>query len=161
MDIDEVIVTWFCLIDDGMHAFLGGRRFRQRGPTPEMADSEVMTMEIVGEFLGLQQDAAIYRYFRQHYAHFFPALRHLHHSTFVRQAANIYQLTEQVWQWIREQIPYDPQLGIVDRLALSVCQLTRAPRCRRFRGRPRMGRTTSLGCRSTDSAFRHASAGLE
>jgi hypothetical protein len=29
-----------------------------------MADSEVVTMEIVDEYFGLQQDAAIYRYFR-------------------------------------------------------------------------------------------------
>ncbi|MBA3827251.1 MAG: IS982 family transposase [Ktedonobacterales bacterium] len=139
MNLDELIIQWFCMIDDGVTACLGERRLRQRGSTPEMADSEVMTMEIVGEYLGFQQDAAIYRYFRQYYGHFFPAMQHLHRSTFVRQAANIYRLTEQVWQWIREQVPYDHHLGIVDSLALSVCQFTRAPRCRRFRGEAAYG----------------------
>lgn len=130
MNLDDLIIHWFCAIDAGVAACLGERRFRQRGPTPEMADSEVITME---------QDAAIYRYFRQHYAHFFPAMQHLHRSTFVRQAANIDRLTEQVWQWLREQVPFDPQLGIVDSLALSVCHFTRAPRCRRFRGEAAYG----------------------
>ncbi|MBA3823014.1 MAG: hypothetical protein H0X24_03795 [Ktedonobacterales bacterium] len=46
---------------------MGERRLRQRGPTLEMTDSEVITMEIVGEYVRLQQDAAIYRYFCQHY----------------------------------------------------------------------------------------------
>jgi hypothetical protein len=36
-------------------------------------------------------------YFRQHYAHFFPALRQLHRSTFVRQAANLWAIKERLW----------------------------------------------------------------
>jgi hypothetical protein len=65
----------------------GGQRLRERGPEPTLADSEVLTMEVVGEYLGLIQDSSQFAYFRQHYAHFFPALARLHRTTFVRQAA--------------------------------------------------------------------------
>jgi hypothetical protein len=65
----------------------GGQPLRERGPDPTLADSEVLTMEVVGEYLGLIQDSAQFAYFRRHYAHFFPALARLHRTTFVRQAA--------------------------------------------------------------------------
>ena len=43
-------------------------KLRQRGPSPELADSEVLTMEIVGEFLGTDTETGPYAYFRRHYA---------------------------------------------------------------------------------------------
>lgn len=47
MDLSPFIVTVFCLVDD----WLEGRKLRQRGPAPKLSDSEVLTMEIVGEYL--------------------------------------------------------------------------------------------------------------
>jgi len=91
-------------------------------------------MEVIGAYLGLEQDAALFAYFRRHYRHCFPALAHVHRTTFGRQAANLHALKDRLWQWLRERIPHDPQLAIVDSVALPVCQFTRAPRCRRFRG---------------------------
>jgi hypothetical protein len=96
-------------------------------------------MEVMGEYLGLEHDTAIFAYFRRHYRHFFPALAHIHRTTFVRQAANLHVLKGWLWQWLRAQIPQDSQLAIIDSLALPVCQFTRAPRCRRFRGEAAYG----------------------
>jgi hypothetical protein len=73
VDLDGFIVGAFCIIDDALRD-LPASRLRTRGPAPLLADSEVLTLEVVGEFLGLDQDVAIYRYFRRHYGHFFPAL---------------------------------------------------------------------------------------
>lgn len=139
MDLDDLIITWFCLIDEGLQVTLDGKRLRASGPPPTLADSEVLTMEVVGEYLGLEHDTAIFAYFHRHYPHFFPALVHLHRTTFVRQAANLQVMKDRLWQWVRDQIPYDPHLAIVDSLALPVCQFTRAPRCRRFRGEATYG----------------------
>ena len=75
MDLDDFIITVFCLVDEAIPATLNGQRLRKRGPQPTLADSEVLTMEVVGEYLGLAQDSALFAYFRRHYAHFFPALR--------------------------------------------------------------------------------------
>jgi hypothetical protein len=90
MDLDALIVTVFCLDDDALTAELAGRRLRRRGPHPTLCDSEVLTMEAVGEFLGLDQEKAVFSYFRRHYPHFFPALRRVHRTTFTRQAANLW-----------------------------------------------------------------------
>jgi hypothetical protein len=120
----------------------GGRRLRQRVPQPVWADSEVVTMEVVGEYLGLEQDSALFSYFRRHYAHFFPALRTLHRTTFVRQAANLWWLKDQLWQQVLDQVPHDPACAIRDSLPVPACQFARAYRCRRFRGEAAFGKDT-------------------
>jgi hypothetical protein len=61
MDLETFLVAVYCLTDDTLHAVLPTvlhtTRLRQRGPTPRLADSEVVTMEIAGEFLGLETDS--------------------------------------------------------------------------------------------------------
>jgi hypothetical protein len=52
MELTTFIVSEFCLLDD----WLAGQRLRQRGPKPTLADSEVLTIECVGEFLGIDTD---------------------------------------------------------------------------------------------------------
>ncbi len=76
--LSTFIVAVFCLIDD----HLQGRSIRQRGPAPKLSDSEVLTIEIVGEFLGLDTDKALYLFFQRHYAEWFPALSEIHRTTF-------------------------------------------------------------------------------
>ena len=39
-----------------MKSILQGKRLRQRGPQPTLSDSEVLTIESIGEFLGFDQD---------------------------------------------------------------------------------------------------------
>ena len=58
---------------------------------PTLCDSEVLTIEVVGEFLRLDEDTELFAYFRRHYAHFFPNLRQVHRTTFTRQAANLWK----------------------------------------------------------------------
>lgn len=139
MDLDNLIITVFCMIDDAMKQ-LQEPRLRQRGPQPLLADSEVLTIETVGEFLGINQDKALFQYFRHLFPHFFPALRLIHRTTFVRQAANLFKLKESIWLYFLEQVLYDPALGIVDSFPLPVCQFARAYRCRRYRGEAAFGK---------------------
>jgi hypothetical protein len=74
MSIEEFIISVFCLIDDQLKSLLNGKKLRQRGFSTKLTDSEVITMEVVGEFLGLDQDTAIWQYFKQHWSHFFPEM---------------------------------------------------------------------------------------
>ena len=122
-----------------MIALAGGRRLRQRGPAPTLADSEVLTIEVVGEFLGLDRDAAIYDHFRRHHADLFPALRRVHRTTFARQAANLWRWKEQLWQAFPALVPHDPRVALVDSFPIPVCRFARAHRCRLFRGEAAFG----------------------
>ena len=135
MNLDDFIITCFCLIDEMMPMVIKDQRLRARGVSPKLSDSEVITMEIVGSYLGLSQDQELFDYFRRHYTHFFPALGGLHRTTFVRQAANLWAIKERLWCWLRdEMISYDPLMSIVDSVPLPVCRFARAPWCVRFRG---------------------------
>ena len=148
MDLSTFIVAVFCLVDDR----LKGRRIRQRGPDPKLSDAEVLTMEIVGEFLGVDTDKGIHLFFRRHYAEWFPALREVHRTTFSRQAANLWKVKEHLWQEFLALAPHEPAFALVDSMPLPACLFARAYRCRRFRGEATFGKDTLL--RQTFYGFR-------
>jgi len=139
VDLETLIVATYCLIDDAMTTLLAGRRVRQRGPLPTLADSEVLTMEVVGEYLGLDQDTALCAYFRRHHVDLFPALATVHRTTFVRQATNLWWIKEHIWQALLPQTPHDPAVALVDSFPVPVCRFARAYRCRLFRGEAAFG----------------------
>ncbi len=140
MDLSTFIVAVLCLIDDR----LKGRRVRQRGPAPKLSDAEVLTIEVVGEFLGMDTDEAIFRYFREHYGEWFPALREVHRTTFARQSANLWKIKESIWQELLSWTPHDPAFALWDSMPLPACLFARAYRCRRFRGEAALGKDTLL-----------------
>lgn len=144
MDLDALIVTVFCLVDDALTAELAGRRLRQRGPRPALADSEVLTVELVGEFLGLDQERQMFDYFGRHYAHFFPALARVHRTTFARQAANLWRVKERLWQRLLPATGADPAWALVDSFPVAVCRFARAPRSRTFRGAAGFGKDHTI-----------------
>jgi hypothetical protein len=153
MDLDTLIVTVFCQIDDALIATLDGKPLRQRGPLPLLSDAEVLTMEAVGEYLGMDQDKAIFTYFRRHFGHFFPALRSLHRTTFVRQAANLWRIKERLWQHLSRHLEVDRAVSLIDSFPVPVCRFARATRCRRLRdvsayGYDELARQTFFGVRA-------------
>ena len=154
MDLSTFIVAVFCLVDDRLE----GRRIRRRGPSPKLSDSEVLTIKVVGEFLGIDTDEAIFRYFRRHYGEWFPALGEGHRTTFCRQAANLWEVKEVLWQELLALAPHDPAFSLVDSMTLPACLFARAYRCRRFRGEAAFGKDKLL--RQTFYGFGvHARAG--
>jgi hypothetical protein len=155
VDLESFTIAVYCHIDALLAELAADpdwRRVRTRGPAPTLADSEVLTMEVVGEFLGLDQDAAIYRYFRREHPDWFPALRRVHRTTFTRHAANLWVVKEQLWQRLLDRLPHDPALSIVDSVPMPVCRFGRAPTCRRFRGEAAYG--YDQGSKATFYGFR-------
>jgi hypothetical protein len=148
VDLNTFIVAVFCLIDDRIE----DRALIARGPLPKLSDAEVLTIEVVGEFLGLATDEGIFRYFRHHYGEWFPTLRFVHRTTFARQAANLWKVKERLWQELLSLAPHDPAFAICDSMPLPACLFARAYRCKRFRGEAAFGKDTLL--RQTFYGFR-------
>jgi hypothetical protein len=140
VDLSTFIIAVFCLIDDR----LKGHRIRQRGPSPKLSDAEVLTVEIVGEFLGMDTDEGIRLFFERHYGGWFPALGGVHRTTFARQAANLWKVKERLWQELLLLAPHNPSFALVDSMPLPACLFARAYRCRRFRGEAAFGKDTLL-----------------
>ena len=66
MPLEGFIIWVYCWINENMSKVLGDVKLRSRGFQPELSDSEVITMEIVGEFLLYDTDKAIWTYFKTH-----------------------------------------------------------------------------------------------
>lgn len=126
MDLSTFMATVFCKIDDWMK----DKKLRQRGPQPTLYDSEVLTMEVVGEFLGMDEDKTIYTYFRRHWSDWFPGIARIHRTTFVRQAANLWSVKRALWQHVLSQIEMDTELSIIDSFPVPLCRFARAYRCK-------------------------------
>lgn len=100
--IEEFIIAVFCSVDDGLKALRQGQPVRTRGFAPALSDAEVVTMEIVGEYRGIDSDEGIWSYFRDHWLSLFPKLTS--RSSFVRQAANLWQYKQRLQQQLAAQL---------------------------------------------------------
>ena len=53
MSVEEFIIAVYCLVDDIMNELLNSKSLRQRGFNPALTDSEMIAMELVAEFQGI------------------------------------------------------------------------------------------------------------
>jgi len=129
--IEYFIIAVFCKIDDLLQEVTKTHRIRTKGFAPSLSDSEVLTMEIVGEYQGIDTDTGIWQYFRNHWLKLFPAIKT--RSTFVRQAANLWQCKAIIQQILAEQLgTWDDDLHLIDGVPIPLCCLCRSSRCRSF-----------------------------
>jgi hypothetical protein len=140
MDHTDLITAVFCLCDD----YLQHKKLRHGGFSPKLHDSEVLAIEITGEFLGIDTDAQLYRHFRRYYSALFPALQEVHRTPFARQAANLWAVKWHLWQHVLRWVERDPPLSILDSLPVPVCRFARARRCRLFGGLASYGKDSML-----------------
>jgi hypothetical protein len=134
----DLLLEVFCLVDDQLQA-LGLAAPRRRGPQPTLADSEVITIELVGEFWKLGTDQDLFRHFRRYHTAEFPALAHVHRTTFTRQAANLWRVKQLLQERLARHLAGDDPLWLVDSLPIDACQFARATFCRRFAGQADYG----------------------
>ena len=133
MSIDDFIISVFCLVDDELEKILRGKKLRQRGPGPGLRDSEVITIEIVGEFLGMDCDKTIWEYFKRHWAHFFPKIPD--RSNFARQAANLHVVKRLLQESLATNLnSFNDTLHIIDGLPIPICKFARAHFSHIFKG---------------------------
>ncbi len=133
MNLDTLIITVFCLVDDQLKRLHTEQPWRRRGFAPQMSDAEVICIETVGELLSLDTDTVVFNYFRRHYADWFPALRRIHRTTFARQSANLWRVKERLWQTLLPE-EHSWRLARLNSFPAAVCRFARASRCRLFRG---------------------------
>ena len=138
MPPQELLLEVFCLVDDELQALNLGP-LRQRGPTPKMADSEVITIELVGAFWKLDTDRDLFRHFRRYHTAEFPALAQIDRTTFTRQAANLWHVKQLIQERLAQRLAGGDPLWLVDSLPIDACQFARATFCQRFAGQADYG----------------------
>ncbi len=130
MNLNDFIVNIFCETDDFMKKYLPERTLRSRGPMPQMADSEVLTMEIIGEMLGFDTDKEIFRFFKRFYQHYFPKLSC--RVTFSRQSAKLWAVKQRLFKHIAER--FRDTILVLDSFPMAICRFARARGSKLFKG---------------------------
>lgn len=133
---DFIIRVYLWVCESWEKSKLG--QLRSRGFAPKLSDQELVAMELIGEFLKMETDSDIWRYFRDHWASWFPNLGS--RSNFVRQAANLYAAKQRLHeQLIYDSGALDSEIFMADGLPIPICALARAKRSKIFRGQAEIG----------------------
>jgi hypothetical protein len=61
LSMEDFITAVFCCVDDLLKEVINGQPIRSRGFQPSLSDSEVITMEIVAEFQGIDTDSCFWQ----------------------------------------------------------------------------------------------------
>lgn len=131
MSVEDFIIWVFCWVDDSIPKVLSGQKVRSKGFPPAVSDSEIITMEIVGEFLCIDTDKGIWQYFSQHWKAMFPALSS--RSNFAKHASNLWAVKQFLQNHlIAEMGSKHERIHIIDGFPIPVCHFRRAPRCKKF-----------------------------
>lgn len=125
MTLEDFIIQTYCFVDDFLKRFFP-YPLRKRGEKPSLSDSEVLTMEIVGEYLGHGSDKAIWSYFKEHWSHFFPKIGC--RTSFSRQSANLNEVKKELCQFVSNFLSADQDLYLSDGFPIPICHIKRYKR---------------------------------
>jgi len=142
MTFEDYLLELFYLVDTELEALkseLHMPRLRLRGPEPVLHDSEVVTMELAGEFKGIDTDEGIFEFFRHYHRGEFPRLACVTRTAFTRQAANLWRVKQLLHGRVLRLLPSADAvdgrvLWVLDSFPLRVCRFRRAPGHKLFRG---------------------------
>ncbi len=144
MSVQNFIIWVFCWVEDNLHCLLQGRRLRGRGFPPKLSDAEVITMEVVGEFLGIATDKGIWAYFSNHWKEWFPGLGS--RANFAKQASNLWVLKQKLQEKLSAYLGvFESPVHIVDGFPIPVCGFKRARGSSNFKGSAGYGYCASKG----------------
>ena len=100
-------------------------------------------MEIVGEFLSLDTDKAIWTYFKSHWIDLFPTLPS--RSSFAKQASNLWHVKQLLQQRLSKKSNVNTECYIVDGFPISTAHFKRSQKSNNFKGDAGYGYCASKG----------------
>jgi IS5 family transposase len=144
VSVEDFIIAVYCLVDDVMKALLKGKDLRQRGFNPALTDSEMITMELIAEFQGIDTDKGAWEYFCNHWHALFPNLGS--RANFAKHAANLWSMKQRIQKALAGQMgAFTDSLHISDGFPVPVCHFRRANFSQVFSGEATYGYCASKG----------------
>lgn len=133
MSIENFIINVYCLIDELLIKAMCGKKIRQRGFEPKLSDAEIITMEVVAEFMGIDTDKGAWKYFHEHWSEWFPSIGS--RANFAKHAANLWQVKQQIQEMLAEKLgAFVDDLHLADGFPIPVCRFKRAHFSRSWKG---------------------------
>lgn len=132
MPLNDYIISVFCLIDDLYLKIFANSSLRKAGFAPILKDSEVITMVLIGEILGLSDNKKIWLLFKSNYLDYFPRLELVRYKIFNKQATNLWHVIEMMHQKLLQELG-QWNLFLADGVPIPVCHLARHKRSTLFK----------------------------
>ena len=129
MSIHDFIISVYLFIDS-LYPQIVTKPLRTRGFPPALTDLEIITMQIVGEFLGLDSDKSIWQYFKHNYLDWFPKLGS--YPNFCKHCANLWGVNQQIMKKLKQTYMYD-NIHFIDGFPIPVCRYARAKKHKNFK----------------------------
>lgn len=131
---EDFILTVFVMIDDLYCQYVPSSISKRRNAKlAKLSDSEIITISICGELMGIDSENAWYSFIKRNYRHLFPKL--CSRSRFNRTRRALLSTTELLRQKLLSvfSIPCSSYF-VIDSFPLPVCKFGRAHFCHSFRG---------------------------
>ena len=130
---EDFILLVYTVIDDLYQQFAPACVSQRRNAdSARMSDSEIITLSICGELLGMDSENAWYSFVKRNYRHLFPNL--CCRTRFNRTRRALLQVTELLRQKLTQSFPIPvSRYFVIDSFPLAVCKFGRAHYCRSFR----------------------------
>ena len=132
--MEDFILTVYVIIDDIYKEVVPSSvSKRKRVSDAKMSDSEIITIALCGELMGVDSENAWYNFVKRNYRHLFPSICSL--TRFNRTRRALMQVTELIMQRLSCMFgAYNRECFIIDSFPLKVCEFGRARYCKSFRG---------------------------
>lgn len=130
---EDFILTVYVMIDDLYHQFAPNEVVHRRHVSDaKLSDSEIITICICGELIGVDSEYVWFSFAKKNYCHLFPNIGS--RSRFNRTRRALLQTTDLLRQKMVSvfPIPFSPYF-VVDSFLLAVCKFGRARYCKSFR----------------------------
>lgn len=142
--MEDFITTVYCIIDDLMKKQNEPIKIRKTGFNPALSDSEMITMEVVAEFSGIDTDKGAWEYFCNHWRTLFPRLGS--RANFAKHAANLWVIKQNLQKELAKQLGATSDfLHLADGFPMPVCHFRRANFSQIFAGEAAYGYCASKG----------------
>ena len=120
---EDFILVIFVLIDDFYKKVVPDKvKFRRNVDKALLSDSEIITISICGELLGIDSEKAWYSFVKKNYRHLFPKI--CDRSQFNRTRRNLLQVTNLIFSHVAKY--FQDNVLIVDSFPLEFCKFGRA-----------------------------------
>jgi hypothetical protein len=144
---EDIALVLFVQIDDAYRILV--QRFgpcRQRGPAPEVSDSEVLTWVVLCELFFQGDETRFCHYLAQYLRALFPS--QLTRPQFNRRRRALTGALECIRRWWRDHLlPRAEDIRLIDSAPVPVCTYARSNRCQTVRGAEYCGRIAAKKAR--------------
>lgn len=144
---EDLILVIFVLVDD-LYKKVAPKAVKHRPNIHKaiLSDSEVITIALCGEILGIDSEKAWYSFVKKNYRHLFPKM--CDRSQFNRTRRNLMQVMNLIFTQVATN--FKNEVLIVDSFPLEVCKFGRAKFCKSFRDE---GATYSFNASKKETFF--------